>query len=47
MTFSETVEGSWPWLVGLSVLLIAVTLILLVRGDPVPLAAWLIYMYAP
>lgn len=41
------IAPSWPLLVLLSLVLIVITAVLVLRGQPLPLAAWLAYMYSP
>lgn len=45
--FRELIEPSWPLLVALGFVIIGVTIYLMLRGDPVLLAGWLVYLFSP
>lgn len=40
-------EPSWPLMVFVALAIIAVTVFLIYRRQPVPLAAWLVYLLSP
>ncbi len=43
----KKIEPSWPLMVAIAGAIIGVTLWLMLRGDPVLLAAWLVYLVSP
>lgn len=40
-------EPSWPLLLAASAIIVGVTVMLVIRKKPIPLAAWLVYLYMP
>lgn len=43
----QKLEPSWPAMVAASVLIILITVYLLYRRQPVPMAIWLVYLLMP
>lgn len=41
------IRPSWPLMVAIAAVIIAVTLYLLLKGNPVLLAGWLVYLVSP
>lgn len=40
-------EPSWPLMLAVAVVIVGVTIYLMARGKPVPMAAWLTYLLMP